>query len=558
MLKRISKLLLLLITAMSLVACGGGSDESAVPPPVVVTPPPVVAPPPVVVPPPTKAEASRFLQQSTFGATLEDIDAVVDRGFEGWIDWQLSLPVTTHLSYYDQVSIADDNQWAQHINAWWMRSLTANDQLRQRVAFALSEIMVISQYGVDGDMRALSNYYDVLLRNAFGNYRTLIEDVTLNPLMGEYLSMLRNEKPDLERNIRPDENYARELMQLFSIGLVELENNGEFKLDAQGNTIPTYNQDVIEGFAHVFTGWTWGNAERFYWWSPDRDLLGPMKAFAEFHDEGEKQILGGVVIPAGQTPEKDLQDALDNIFQHANVGPFISKQLIQKLITSNPSPQYVSRVAAVFNNNGFGERGDLGAVVKAILLDEEALNGVTSSDKVFGKVKEPLIRLTALWRAFDASSESGIYDFRWVDNDFAQGPLRSPSVFNFFSPSYSPQGEFQANAWVAPEMQIHSEGTLAKMTNHLHWRSISMNNFANETPGSYDILIDITQERDLASSHEDLLEHLDLLLMAGEMSAGLRQATLDFMATYNEDQPERKAADAIGLIITSPEFSVQR
>jgi len=558
MFKTLTKNIAVVLSMCLMVACGGGGDDAGPvnnPPPPVGGPP---TPPPVSVTPPTEAKASGFLQQATFGATLTDIDNVVNRGFEGWIDWQQNLSPTTHLSYYNQVSIAADDQWSQHVNAWWMRSLTANDQLRQRVAYALSQIMVIGQNGVDADMRALSNYYDVLLRNAFGNYRDLIEDVTLNPVMGEYLSMLRNEKPDTERNIRPDENYARELMQLFSIGLVELDNNGEQKIDGQGNPIPTYDQDIIEGFAHVFTGWTWGNAENFYWWSENRDLLGPMKVFPEFHDNDEKQVLNGVIIPAGQTPEKDLADALDNIFEHPNVGPFLSKQLIQKLVTSNPSPQYIERVVNVFNNNGSGVRGDLGAVVKAILLDDEARKGVTSPDKIFGKVKEPLLRLSALWRAFNASAANGIYDFRWGNDDFSQAPLQSPSVFNFFSPSFSPQGEFQSNDWVAPEMQIHSEGTMAKMTNHLHWRSISQNNFAQENPDPTDILINITRERDLASEPEALLDHLDLLLMAGKMTDGTRRATLEFLTTYNDDELERKAADAIALIITSPEFSVQQ
>jgi len=557
MLKQYSKHLSLLLMAFILVACGGGSEEGATPPPpVVVTPP--LPPPPVVVTPPTKAEASRFLQQTSYGATLADIDQVVARGLEGWVDWQMSLPVTTHLSYYNQVSIETDDEWVQHINAWWMRSLTANDQLRQRVAFALSEIMVVSQFGVNADMRAMSNYYDVLLRNAFGNYRNLLEDVTLNPVMGEYLSMLRNEKPDLDRNIRPDENYAREMMQLFSIGLLELENSGEAKLDAQGNTIPTYNQDIIEGFAHVFTGWTWSNAEDFYWWAENRDLISPMKAFAEFHAEGEKQVLNGVVIPAGQTPEQDLTNALDNVFSHQNVGPFLSKQLIQKLVTSNPSRQYVERVANVFNDNGSGVRGDLGAVVKAILMDVEARTGETGSDKIFGKVKEPLLRLTGLWRAFDAKAANGIYDFRWGNDVFAQSPLLSPSVFNFYSPTYSPQGELQSANLVAPEMQIHTEGTMAKMTNHLHWRTLSMNNYQNDNPSNEDILLDITREYDLATDPEQLINHLDLLLLAEEMSPGLRQASLDFIATYNDDQKQYRAADAIALIVTSPEFAVQR
>ncbi len=536
-------------------ACGGGSDsdsDTSAPPPTGVTPPPPV----------TKAEAARLLQQATFGPTLDSIDEVVERGYEGWIDWQLSLTPTTHLNYYDSVTIADDQYWSQHVNAWWMRSLTAEDQLKQRIAFALSQIMVVSQNGTSSSgregNRSLSNYYDILLRNSNGNFRDLIEDVTLNPVMGEYLSMLRNEKPDPERNIRPDENYARELMQLFTIGLVELNNDGTSKTDSQGNPIPTYGQEEIEGFAHVFTGWTWGNVDRFTRWREDRDLLGPMKAFPDYHDTAEKRVLNGVTIPAGQTPEQDLAQALDNIFNHPNVGPFISKQLIQKLITSNPSNAYVDRVATIFNDNGSGVRGDLRAVVKAILMDEEARDGVTSSDKVFGKVKEPLLRLTALWRAFDAKAANGIYDFRWVGNDFSQGPLQSPSVFNFFSPFYSPQGEFQDKSWVAPELQIHSEGTMAKMVNQLHWRSISMNNFAEDTPEGHDILIDITRERDLAATPEALLDHLDLLLMVEKMSPELRQATLDFIATYGDENLELKAADAIGLIITSPEFSVQQ
>ncbi len=549
------KSLIVGVATFLLVACGGGSDsdtDSGSPPPVGGTPPPPV----------TKAAAVTLLQQATFGTRLNDIDDVVNRGIEGWIDRQLNLSPSPHLRYYDIATIADNDTWSQHVNAWWMRSIRAEDQLRQRVAFALSQILVIGQSGVNSNgidgVKSLSNYYDVLLINGLGNYRDLIEAVTLNPVMGEYLSMLRNEKPNPDKNIRPDENYARELMQLFTIGLVELNLDGTVKTDAQGNPIPTYGQAEIEGFAHVFTGWTWSNMDRFKEWREDRDLLGPMKAFPDFHDTGEKTLLNGVVLPAGQTPEQDLEQALDNIFNHPNVGPFISKQLIQKLVTSNPSNAYVQRVATIFNNNGNGIRGDMKAVVKAILMDNEARTGTTSSDRVFGKVKEPLLRLTALWRAFDGKAANGIYDFRWVNNDFSQGPLQSPSVFNFFSPFYAPQGQFKDNDWVAPELQIHSEGTMAKMTNHLHWRVLSMNNFANDNPDADDILINITRERDLASDPEALLDHLDLLLLAEKMSPELRQATLDFMATYGGENFEEKAADAIGLIITSPEFAVQQ
>lgn len=537
-----------------LVACGGGSDsesETTPPPPTGGNPPPEVKP--------TPEEASLFLQQTTFGATTATIDDVVERGVEGWIDWQMSLPITKHKDYFNGRTIADDNRWNQHVSAWFHRSLLGQDQLRQRVAFALSEIWVISAYGLDGgNYRALSHYYDTLLTHSFGNYRDLMQAVTLNPQMGEYLSMLRNEKPNLEKNIRPDENFARELMQLFTIGLVELEIDGTPKRDSQGNTIPTYNQDIIEGFAHVFTGWTWGNAERFHWWSEQRDLEGPMQAFADYHAQGEKHLLNGYTIPAGLTPEEDLKLALDNIFDHPNLAPFVSKQLIQKLVTSNPSKDYVRRVSTVFNNNGQGIKGDLSAVIKAILLDDEARTGQTSADKIFGKVKEPILRLTALWRVFDGKASNGEYDFRWLNDVFSQGPLLSPSVFNFYSPSYSPQGEFQDNQWVAPEMEIHSEGTMAKMVNHLHWRIFSLNNLQTPSPAVNDIIININRERDLASEPEKLLEHLNVLLLAGKMSTELRQEILDLMATHNADRLKEKAVDAIAMIITSPEFSVQQ
>ncbi|GAA4351354.1 DUF1800 domain-containing protein [Kangiella taiwanensis] len=542
-----------------LTACGGGGDseESNTPDPG------AGEDPPAHVEPPSSGKASRFLQQTTFGATPSSIQRVVDLGYEDWIDWQMSLSTSRHTAYYNRFNYNPDDTWSLYVDAWWHRSLKAEDQLRQRVAFALSEIWVISQYGVSSGgvegNRSLSNYYDILLEHSFGNYRDLMQDVTLSPVMGEYLSMLRNRKPDLERNIRPDENYARELMQLFTVGLVELNLDGSPKLDSQGNTIPTYDQEDIEGLAHVFTGWTWQNAETFWWWSESRDLESPMKAFPEFHAEGEKRIINGGVIPAGQTPEQDLQQALDHIFNHPNVGPFVSKQLIQKLVTSNPSPDYVERVATVFNDNGDGVRGDMAAVVKAILLDDEAVTGVASHDKPFGKLKEPILKLSAFWRAFNANTGSGTFEFRWVDSDFGQGPLKSPSVFNFFSPNYQPAGTLKDADITAPEFEIHTEGTMAKMTNHLHWRSLSMNNFERTSPDAKDIIVNYNRERDLASSsHEELIEHLNILLLAGSMSDRMKTVLTDYLATISDDDYERKAIEAVSLVITSPEFAVQR
>ncbi|MBV34055.1 MAG: hypothetical protein CMP47_01075 [Rickettsiales bacterium] len=517
-------------------ACSGGSEEEDDP-----ASPDTGEDPPAHVDPPTSGKASRFLQQTTFGATTESINDVVERGFEGWIDWQMTLPITKHIDYYNQFTYDPESTWSLYVDAWWHRSLQADDQLRQRVAFALSEIWVVSQYGVSSGgiegNQSLSNYYDILLQHSFGNYRDLMQDVTLNPVMGEYLSMLRNRKPDLERNIRPDENYARELMQLFTVGLVELNLDGSPKLDAQGNTIPTYDQADIEGLAHVFTGWTWQNAERFWWWGENRDLISPMKVFPEFHAEGEKRIINGGVIPAGQPPEQDLAQALDHIFNHPNVGPFVAKQLIQKLVTSNPSPEYVERVATRFNDNGSGVRGDMKAVIKAILLDEEAISGVAGHGKPFGKLKEPILRLSAFWRAFDASSGNGTYEFRWVDNDFAQGPLKSPSVFNFFSPSYQPAGALKDADIVAPEFEIHTEGTMAKMTNHLHWRSVSMNSFERPSPEAKDIIVDYRVERDLVSASDDeLIEHLNILLLAGTMSDHMKTVLRDYLTTIDAGQ----------------------
>lgn len=542
-----------------LAACGGGSDSEEPNNP----PPETGEDPPAHIEPPTSGKASRFLQQTTFGATSESIDRVVDLGYEGWIDWQLSLPATKHITYYGPFNYDPDNTWSLYVDAWWHRSLKAEDQLRQRVAFALSEIWVVSQYGVSASgiegSKSLSNYYDILLKHSFGNYRDLMQDITLNPVMGEYLSMLRNRKPDLERNIRPDENYAREFMQLFTVGLVELNLDGSPKLDDNGDAIPTYGQADIEGLAHVFTGWTWANAETFWWWDESRDLVGPMKVFPEFHADGEKRIINGGVIPAGQTPEQDLEQALDHIFNHPNVGPFVAKQLIKKLVTSNPSPEYVERVASKFNDNGQGVRGDMRAVVKAILLDDEAINGQSSHGKPFGKLKEPILKLSAFWRAFNANSETGTFEFRWVDNDFAQGPFKSPSVFNFFSPNYQPAGALRDADINAPEFEIHTEGTMAKITNHLHWRSMSMNNLERTSPDTKDIIVNYTRERNLAaSSDQELIEHLDTLLLAGTMTGHMKTVLADYLGAIAEDDPERKAVEAIALVITSPEFAVQR
>ncbi|MBI2382190.1 MAG: DUF1800 domain-containing protein [Gammaproteobacteria bacterium] len=497
-------------------------------------------------PAPTPAEAARFLTQASFGADDASIAEVQALGYAGWLDAQLALPASRHRPRLD--ALGREITRMDRVEAWWYLSLRAPDQLRQRLAFALSELFVVSDKdSLAKQEAALASYYDLLADNAFGNYRSLMEQVTLSPIMGEYLSMLGNEKAQPEKNIRPDENFARELMQLFSIGLVQLDPDGTVKKDGMGASLPTYDQPVIEGYARVFTGWTFGNAERFRF-PRQRDYVLPMKAWPAFHEPGEKTLLDGQVLPAGQTPEQDLAAALDSIFQHANVGPFVSRQLIQRLASSNPSPAYVARVAAVFDDNGQGVRGDLGAVVRAILLDPEARDGAV-------KLKEPVLRLSQLWRAFHAQAGNGRYLYD-PDAEFLQSPLRANSVFNFFSPFYVQPGDIAAAGLVSPEFQILNESSITQTTNRLLtqalWRYQGMSN-----PKPEYILLDIARERALAGDIAALSERLNQLLLAGRMSDLLRSELARHLATVPATKPNERVTEALSLIVTSPEYAIQ-
>ncbi|MDH3644878.1 MAG: DUF1800 domain-containing protein, partial [Gammaproteobacteria bacterium] len=449
--------------ALGISACGGGGSSGD------RQPPPAPPPPPPPAPPITQTAAFSFLNQASFGATEQAADSVKNLRFETWIDQQMQTQASLqlpHLRSLPRPPNAGELQ-TDRVDVWFRNAVDGPDQLRQRVAFALSEIMVVSQIGaLQQAPYALADYYDVLARNAFGNYRDLIEAVTLHPAMGVYLSMLGNEKPNPALNIRPDENYARELMQLFSIGLVELNADGTVKLDGNGDPIPTYDQAIIEGFAHVYTGWNYAGAATFQLARRnDFNQTVAMQLYPDFHDTGAKMLLGGTTLPAGQSGDEDLRDALDNIFNHPNVGPFIAIRLIQRLVTSNPSPAYVARVASTFDDNGAGVRGDLGAVVKAILLDAEARPDTPT--ETTGKVKEPLLRFTQLLRAYDATSASGRFPLVFIYVVFGEGPLQSPSVFNFFSPFFAPPGEIRDGGLVAPELEIATEYQNTFVTNYM-------------------------------------------------------------------------------------------
>jgi uncharacterized protein (DUF1800 family) len=554
-------------------ACGGGGDSADPPAP---PPPP---PPPANV---TKAEAFRFLNQATFGATEAEAQRLIALGdvtnaYGRWIDAEIAKAPSLQLREV-QVAYAALPQPVNNIgqlhstrvDMWFRNTVRGDDQLRQRVAWALSQIFVVGQSTLQGLPYATSDYYDMLARNAFANYRQLLEDVTLHPAMGVYLSMLGNQKPDAARNIRPDENYAREVMQLFAIGLVQLNLDGSVQRSATTQEpVPTYDQSVIEGFAHAFTGWRWAGAASFN--QAGRATLTnqvqKMQAYPEQHDVGAKKILsytGAALseIPARDPaqPAQDLKDALDNIANHPNVGPFISKQLIQRLVASNPSPAYVERVARVFNNNGSGVRGDLGAVVRAILLDTEARAAPSNANG--GKLKEPILRVTQLWRAYDGKAQSGRYiNVNPVPN-IGQGPLQSASVFNFYSPFYAPPGEISTQGLVAPELQIATEYQNTVLTNYLYGQVFGRNSTSTAGVGADTIVINIADEAALAADAPALVRKIADKLFGGQISDVLKAEAeaqvARYRATTTTPAAGQSVAEALWLVVSSPEYAAQR
>lgn len=536
------------------------------------------------------AEAGRLLSQASFGASFDSLADVRARGIEGWIDHQLSLPATHHLPYLEQVEASGEDVYQNvRLEVWMQRAMHADDELRQKMAYALSQIFVISDAsgGLEGNPFAMTQYYDLLLDHAFGSYRDLLEAVTLHPTMGVYLSMMGNQKPDPTLNIRPDENYAREIMQLFSIGLVMLNQDGSVQDGAPGTPgiqpIPTYDQNVIRGFAHVFTGWKWqecvgANPQQFWIWTycgpreeerTDSGWRSPMLNIEYQHDTEAKTLLGyaGVNDPnrfqisAGGTAPADLDSALDILASHPNVAPFISKQLIQRLVTSNPSPAYVARISAVFNDDGQGNYGNLGAVLRAVLTDAEARSESWRTSPNYGKFREPFLKRIHLLRALRARSESGRFYFWNVQDQYGQAPLSSPSVFNFYFPSFSPHGPLQEGGLLAPEAQIITDTMIVRTANDLtaqiYWGYIG-NQYADEDS----LLLDLAPEEALADSPERLVDRYDLLFMSGQMPADMRQLLIAHVSAigsqYNDDWRRDRVRDALALILTSAQYSVQR
>jgi uncharacterized protein (DUF1800 family) len=532
-------------------------------------------------------EASRFLQQATFGPTWADIEKLRTQSPEAWLTEQMAMPAQPSVLNYIQAKFDSGPDYLPITGAkytpslvgqkFWANAATATDQLRKRVAHALHSIFVVSQVeqSLFYQARAYASYVDSLDRLAFANFRTLIEEVALSPAMGAYLSHMGNMKEDAATNRLPDENFARELMQLFTIGLYELNIDGSPKLNGAGQPIETYNNNDVMAMAKVFTGWGWGfddnqlTENNFLRGQPDplttgnnRPDVRRMKAYPGMASVAEKRLFAGkanaVTIPANTSAAVSVRMALDSLFNHPNVGPFIGKQLIQRLVTSNPSPAYISRVAQVFNNNGSGVRGDLGAVVRAVLLDIEA-RPASPSNK-FGKLREPVLRISQLLRAFAATSASGEYQIADQLSGLGQVVNYMPSVFGYFRPGYVPPNTTLADAdMAAPEMQIVDESTLSRWVNAVE---VMLREGIGWHGTALDVTLPLSTEASVvASSPATFINRLDLLLFSGKMSPALRKNIMDAMLGVNEssaNSTQWRTRVGIFVAMTSPEFLIQR
>jgi uncharacterized protein (DUF1800 family) len=550
------------------------------------------APPTLLVSP---QDASRFLAEATFGATDGDIHHLSKIGYTAWLNEQFNTPATLHEPAVEQALILNNapcaasdlkcnaalfvqnNQQETYLQqTFWQQAMTGNDQLRQRVKYTLTELFVISSTNpaVANMPRGMANYYDVLGADSFDNFRKLLEDVTLSPVMGKFLSVQGNDKGDANRD--PDENYAREVMQLFTIGLYQLNPDGTQKLDPTGKPIPTYSNNDVLGLAKVFTGFSWNipsdqsntawsNCCAYVGTGFGEDIL-PMQSFPGHHSTAEKDFLG-VTIPTQANPDPvgDLKIALDTLFNHPNTPPFICKQMIQHLVTSNPSPAYVGRVAAVFQDNSAGVRGDMKAVIQAILLDPEARDSVAAgSNPQYGKVREALIRYTEWARAFTSQSRNGAFNLGSTEDPiFALGEmsLRSPSVFNWFAPGYVPPGtSIEKAGLLAPEMEMTDVSTVVGYLNYMQ------NAIGADTNNGPDVFSNYATEIALAATPDQLVDRVNLLLMAGEMDSTLRSQILAAVNSISIPSSDQNAINtalanrvktAIYLTMAAPSYNAQ-
>lgn len=498
----------------------------------------------------TIPSAARLLDQATFGPTLSDIQHVQAIGIDAYITEQFKTqdtPLPNIPTTLPPLCSAANTPTNCEESEWWQTVLTGNDQLRQRVAFALSELFVISSN--TDNATTITYYHNMLAQDAFTNFETIMHDVSLSPGMGAYLNMLNSAKPATGQIA--NENYPRELMQLFTIGLVELNQDGTMQLDGSGNPIPTYTQAQVQAFARAYTGWTYATSagavpSKFPNGTPN--YLAPMVAVESAHDTTAKTLLNGTVLPAGQTAELDLAGALDNIFNQPNVGPFVCKQLIQHLVTSTPSAAYVSRIAAVFADNGSGVRGDMQAVIRAILEDQEARAGDTNPAFDGGHLREPMLWITNYLRAvgFTNTDVNGSYfSLSNYSNNLSERPYRSGSVFNFFPPSYViPQTTLNA-----PEFDLENTATAILRL------SLADSLVNNKITGfSIDLSATSMLGQIAAANSGNLVDTLGVLFMHGQMPSDMRSEILT--AINGLGTAQQKVRVATFLVITSSQYKV--
>lgn len=519
-----------------------------------------------------KADIYRLLRQATFGPTDATYAQVEQMGIPAWVNAQLAAPKSTYpvLPYVtfnapdscsaagrvasDPAAIcARDNYTLFQVQLRFLQNaMTGDDQLRQRVAFALSQIMVTSGTEIN-HAYGMSRYQQIMLDNAFGNFRSLLQEMTLSPAMGRYLDMANSNKPDPARGIAANENFAREILQLFTVGLYKLNPDGTVQRDAAGNPLPAYDQEMIEELARVFTGWTYptvdgSTATR----NNPVNYVSPMVPVQNNHDTGSKVIIDNRLIPAGQTALKDLNDALDVLFQHPNVGPFIGRQLIQKLVNGSPSPAYVTRVAAVFDNNGSGVRGDLGAVVRAILLDPEA-RGEFKSAATAGHLAEPVLFVTRALRGLGAQSDG--VALRSQLAGMGQSLFIAPSVFNYYPPDHT----LPASGSIAPEFAIFNASTIFARVNALN--SFVMGNAiaADATvTGATGTSINWAPWQALAGDPAGLVDKLAWTFTSGTLSESARRSIVTAVNAVSSTDTLTRAKTAAYLVLSSSQSQVER
>ena len=543
--------------------------------------------------PASDEDAARFLAQAQFSASDADIAALRSKGYAPWLIAQMAAPATQ--TGFDWLNARGyngiDNATRYFDRTYpgdymlWMQLMTSADATRKRVALALSEFFVVSLSSLNIDWRShgIAAWWDLLVANAFGNYRTLLEGVTLNAAMGSFLNTKGNSKENAATGRAPDENYGREVMQLFSLGLYQLNVDGSEKRDSSGNKIETYTQSDVTGIARVFTGWDFDQTQNVTTLEPvsNRTLPNtqfarlPMRLTASNHTTLASTFLG-TTIAANTDGVSALKTALDTLFNHPNVGPFFGRQMIQRLVTSNPSAAYVGRVASAFNNNGAGVRGDLAAVFAAVLLDDDARGPAGLSQSGFGKLREPMVRFVQWGRTFGISSARGswkIDDLSDPATRLGQSPLHSPSVFNFFRPGYVPPSTaLSASQTPAPEFQLVNESSVGGYLNYMqgvirsgvYVNAPDLPNSTSNSNNGFDITAAYTAELALVLDANALVNRVNLLLCAGQLSPASQSLIVTALnatpltATSSDSARRDRVAAAVLLVMASAEYLIQK